>query len=339
MTDTELGLWCTSGPAEPARFLASAIVERYDLSPPVNIEKIIQDCADLFFEDWPYAGCDALVHGLHQRRPKVFVRQGLHRRRQRLTLAHEYGHIKMGWHYGTVGCQAVASEVGAGPAETHLEIALDVNEQEREATRFAGYLLVPDRFLRPLIRSTDMEAILRGLDRTEVSADAAFMRLRHLLQPGFVFTFTVRGERRTYTSPGTVVPTGTYRGDTRPLKDSSIESGTSVVSDRTVEWFRLTDFEAFEPVPGTPSATNLLRSAIASHEPDTKLHQKILLSINGVVGGSLSAERAHTPQQALAILRHKFDGRVEYRAVIEHPDFDLYLRRKVEEWAQKRGIL
>ncbi|MFG1674129.1 ImmA/IrrE family metallo-endopeptidase [Micromonospora sp. NPDC049282] len=340
MTDAELGLWCASGPEEPARFLASAIVERYNLSPPINIEKLIQDCAELFFEDWPYAGCDALVHGLHQRRPQVFVRQGLHPRRQRLTLAHEYGHIKMGWHYGTVGCQAVASEVSTGPAGTYLEIAPNLDEQEREATRFAGYLLIPDRFIRPLIRSTDMKAVLRGLDRTGVSADAAFMRLRHLLQPGFVFTFTVRGERRTYTSPGTVTPIGTSaRRDTQALKRASIDSGQNVVSDRIVEWFRLTEFEAFEPVPGSPSATNLLRSAIAFHEPDAKLQQKILLSINGIVGGSLSADRARTPQQALAILRHKFDGRAEYREIIEHSDFDLYLRRKVEEWAQKRGLL
>ncbi|MFG1953153.1 hypothetical protein [Micromonospora sp. NPDC048830] len=184
-----------------------------------------------------------------------------------------------------------------------------------------------------------MEVILGGLNRAEVSADAAFMRLRYLLQPGFVFTFKVGAERRMYTTPGTVVPTGFSQLDTRTRRRLSVDSGVATVSDRRVEWFRLTDFEVFEPVPGSPSATNLLRSAIASYELDPMQRQKVLLSINGVVGGSLSAERAHTPQQALAILRHKFDGKPEYRDVVRHPDFDLYLRRKVEEWAQRRRLL
>lgn len=299
----------------------------------------MQECADLYFEGWPFAGCDALVHDLHLPRPQVFVRSGLPPRREMLTLAHEYGHIKMGWHYGTVGCQAITSEVTVGPAEEISSLSYDADGQEREATRFASYLLIPDRHILPLINSTDMALILDGLDRTGVSADAAFMRLRSLLQPGFLFTFQVQAERRLYTSSGTVVPAAFNQLRTGALGESSVDSGAAYVGGRRVEWFRFTDFAAFKPAPGSQSATELLRSAIASHESDPGLQQKLLLRINGVVGGSLSAERAQRPEQALALLRHKFDSKPEFDEVVKHPDFDLYLRRKVEEWAVRRGIL
>ncbi|GAB3816657.1 hypothetical protein GCM10027605_66060 [Micromonospora zhanjiangensis] len=245
----------------------------------------------------------------------------------------------MGWHYGTVGCQPVANEIDGEPPELSTTVGYDAVGQEREATRFAGYLILPETFLRPLIRSTNMDAILDGLNSAGVSADAAFMRLRNLLQPGFLFKFKVGDERRTYASPGTVTPAGCGQLGERALRDSSAEWGVANVSDRRVEWFRLTDFEPFVPVPGSPSATVLLRSAIASCELDAARRQRMLLSINGVVGGSLSVERAHTPQQALALLRHKFDSKSEYEEVAAHPSFDLYLRRKVEEWAHKRGLL
>lgn len=256
-----------------------------------------------------------------------------------LTLAHEYGHIKMGWHYGTVGCQAITSEVTVGPTEEISSPTHDVGDQEREATRFASYLLIPDRHILPLINSTDMGLILDSLDRTGVSADAAFMRLRSLLQPGFLFTFQVQAERRIYSSPGTIAPAASDELRLQALRESSAGSGVASVGGRRVEWFRLTDFAAFTRAPGSHSATDLLRSAIAAHESNPDLQQKLLLSINGVVGGSLSAERARRPEQALALLRHKFDGKPEFQEVVNHPDFDLYLRRKVEEWAVKRGIL
>lgn len=339
MKETDFGLWSTRSPDEPAKSLASAIVERYGLDPPINMRALIQDCADLHFEGWPFTGCDALVHDLHLPRPQVFVRTGLPRRREMLTLAHEYGHIKMGWHYGTVGCQAITSEVTVGPTEEISSPAYDVGDQEREATRFASYLLIPDRYILPLINSTDMELILDGLDRTGVSADAAFMRLRGLLQPGFLFTFQVQAERRVYSSPGTVVPAASNELQLKDLRDSSAGSGVASVGGRRIDWFRLTDFAAFKPAPGGHSATELLRSAIASRESNPILQQKLLLSINGVVGGSLSAERATRPEQALALLRHKFDGKPEFQEVVNDPNFDLYLRRKVEEWAVKRGIL
>ncbi|WP_157746968.1 ImmA/IrrE family metallo-endopeptidase [Micromonospora rifamycinica] len=315
------------------------MVERYDLVPPVNIKALLRDCADLYFEGWPFTGCDALVHGLHLPRPQVFVRNGLPPRRERLTLAHEYGHIKMGWHYGTVGCQAVPSEVAIEAAEGIPGPTHDADDQEREATRFASYLLIPDRHLVPLINNADMGLILDGLDRTGVSADAAFMRLRDLLQPGFLFTFEVKSDRRFYTSPGTVMPTSSSRLRISSLREASADSGTAYVGGRRVDWFRLTDFAAFEPAPGSQSATELLRSAINSHENDPEFQQKLLLSINGVVGGSLSAERARHPEQALALLRHKFDSKPEFQEIVNDPSFDLYLRRKVEEWAVKRGIL
>ncbi|MFC0533027.1 ImmA/IrrE family metallo-endopeptidase [Phytohabitans kaempferiae] len=300
--------------------------------------------ADIVEEDWPYTDCDAVVVGLLRERPTIFLRAKLHSRRQRFTLAHELGHIQMGWHIGVVGCNPDASQFEVEPLRPvvgteRVSSPRRLEEQEAEATRFASYLLIPDRFITPLLTQMDMPTILHGLDDTNVSTSAALMRLRRLLQPGFCFSFREGNERRVFTSSGTALPTMQGDFDFRAIAAIAEDHGRTRLAGRMVEWFRLSDFGRFEPSNDPRTATTLLRSAIADHEHDSAGQRSHFLSINGVVGGSLSVERAETPEQALSILRHKFKSKSQYGAISTHPNFDLYLRKKVEEWAQKRGLL
>jgi IrrE N-terminal-like domain len=342
MTKSPLGIWGAQGVEEPARVLAANLVERHNLKPPVDIESLLNECASVSYEDWPYENCDAIVYDLLNERPDVFIRANLPYRRLRLTLGHEFGHIKMAWHFGVLGCEARVSQFEADPLDEARGESVDsprrLDEQEGEATRFASYLLVPDRYIVPLVAAADMPTLLESLNETEVSADAALMRLRTLLQPGFCFTFMSGGDRRTYTSPGTSlsVPLGNY--SLSNMRDKAADFGSVTLSERNVQWFRFAEFERFQPTSDKRHTTAMLRSAIASCESNRSRREKLLLSINGVVGGSLSVDRAVSPAQALAILRHKFDAKSDMQDIVAHADFDLYLRRKVEEWARKRGI-
>ena len=127
--------------------------------------------------------------------------------------------------------------------------------------------------------------------------------------------------------------------DVRLMVRSSKDHGSLNLSGRHVCWFRLQDFESLELVHDSRTTAQLLRSAIAAYEANAVRREQLRQSINGVAGGVLSADRAETPGQALAILRHKFGNRPDYGGITTHPDFDLYLRRRAEEWARKKRLL
>lgn len=344
MSDVSSEKWTLKPTVEPAANLAATLVERLDLAPPVDIEGLADNYADVFEEAWPYTDCDAVVVGLISSRPTIFLRAGLLTHRRRFTLAHELGHVLMGWHVGVVGCLPTVSQFEVEPLQPvrdreSIISARRLHEQEAEATRFASYLLMPDRFLRPLVETSNMESTLIGLNQTKVSAAAALMRLRQMLQPGFCFAYLHDGNYEQFWSPGTERPYMPNGFDVRLMARSSKDHGGVNLSGRHVCWFRLQDFEPLDLVHDSRTTAQLLHSAIAAYESNTVRREQLRQSINGVAGGVLSADRAETPGQALAILRHKFSNKLDYGGITAHPDFDLYLRRRAEEWARKKRLL
>ena len=100
-----MGAWAVRASMEPAANLAAMLVERLEIRPPFDIDKLVSEYADVFEENWPYHGCDAVVVRLFASRPTIYLRSGLRPRRRLFTLAHELGHIQMWWHVGDLGCE------------------------------------------------------------------------------------------------------------------------------------------------------------------------------------------------------------------------------------------
>lgn len=336
--------WLLRAHDEPAANLAAYIHDREKLALPVPIEEMVGAVATIERHNWPYT-CDALVVGLLDGEKKtIFVKQGIPWRRVRFTLAHEFGHIMMSWHLGLIACKLSTEAFSVeplGPAVTPEDLLAHqrLKEQEAEATRFASYLLMPEYFIRPLVSDGNLNHALTEASKLNVSAHAIVMRLSDMLQPGFAFVFS-NGQQQLKYSSGTVIPRGVHKpyGVSVPdLKRAAKDSGSVTVSEKDVHWFRLVDFDEFTPVIDPRTTTEILKSAIASHVDDPEERDSIFRSLNGVAGGSLSKERATTREQVLGFLRHRFDGS-RHTSVVEDPEFDLYLRRKTDEWAQKRGI-
>lgn len=336
--------WALNVLGSPATRVASILVERLDLWPPVDVEGMTNQVADLEAEYWPYPGCDAVVVDLGSKRPRVILRGDLPHRRRRFTLAHELGHVHLAWHVGRLGCQPDPSRLAADPSAPP---AADLAEggvpsgfayQEMEATLFASHLLIPERFLRPLLGSSEMEAVLGGLDRADVSASAALVRLKGVLQPGFCFRLREGLSDRLFLSHGTSLPARMAGFDRQLMRNLSEDFGESVVGGRPVEWFRLASFDEFVPAEDSRTATEILRSLVISAESDEQRQAWLHQSINGVVGGMLSTDRAKSRTQALAILQQRFRVKLEYGDLVADPDFDVYLRKKVEGWAERQGI-
>lgn len=332
------GKWLLEPGEDPARNLADKISRMHGLAVPIDIFGLLESYADVERHAWPYEECDAVVINLLSSRPTVFLRRSQYRRRNRFTAAHELGHIVMAWHIGTMSCTPDEAQLGVEalqPARTAADVraAWRIRELEAEASRFGSYLLMPDRELRAALANEAMDDALNYLNEADVSAAAAVMRLREILLPGFAFL--IPGDRDDlYTSSGTE-----YSGrEFAELQAQSYDSGHVVVGGRRVNWFRLADFQDFEPTSEARRSSDILRDVVAAVEPDETNQESLFRSVNGKTAGSLSKKRANTLTQAFAIVRHKFYDVPDFEHLCGQADFELYLRRKTEEWGAKRDL-
>lgn len=330
--------------SDPAARCAATLVDRLDLNPPIDIDTVAARYCDIEFLTWPYA-CDALAVGLGSVRPSIFIRsnnQGA--RRRRFTLAHELGHVVLPWHVGLTACIPVVTSFDAdplGPAPVSgLLSQARIAEQEAEATRFAGALLMPRRFIESQATTGGLGRVVRSLNRTNISAVAAILALSQHLLPGFCFLIDEDEEGlRMVTSSGTSIP---RRNDRRPLeaclRDKARDFGEAHVSGRRVLWYQLAAQTDFALPDDARSTTQILRDAIASSTSSTG-SAALFMRINGIIGGILSKEeRAQREAQALSILEHRFESDPELNHLLDNADFRLYLSRKAaERVAHARG--
>lgn len=336
--------WLLPRPVEPVANLASRVIEQENLRIPIPVEELAGSVAEIEECAWPY-DCDAIVVGLlDSESPTIFLKQGINRRRRRFTLAHELGHIEISWHVGELACHL--SETASFDVEP-LRAARDpddilarsrIREQEAEATRFASYLLMPEAILRPIVATGDMRHVFEQANLFDVSVQAFILRLRAMLQPGFIFTHHDSGGRRIYATSGTVWPSGSGTDfDALQVKEHSTAHGVGHISGRTVHWFQLAKFEKLEDTHETRSSTQILRDLLTEFISDPLEQQSIFASINGIAGGSLSRPRATSADQVLSLLRHKFSD-FRRQDIVCSPTFDVYLRRKTEDWELKNSV-
>jgi len=133
--------------------------------------------------------------------PSIIVNSKRPRKRQRFTLAHEIGHVLIPWHMGTI---FDITDIDSSSAVSYWQM-------EAEANAFAIELLMPSYWVQELILQNKniAEVTLEIINRTDVSAIAATLRLRSELPPNYIFivvdkdgvvTYSGRSDG-TYTTP------------------------------------------------------------------------------------------------------------------------------------------
>ena len=207
--------------------------------------------------------------------------------------------------------------------------------QESEATRFAGSLLLPHSQLLSMAQEVNLSQFFEGIDRFELSAAASVLRLRTLLLPGFIFFYELGGSLWSVQSPRTSFREDLSRQDSeKRLKLLAKESGQIFIGAKSVRWYRIADYVEFTMPEDDRLSPELLKSSLNRCEPlagDTRYK-----SMNGIVGGLLSAEDATDRSATLTALIHKIDAHPNIsHHLTSDPDFQLWLRRRVDERVSK----
>lgn len=330
--------WMLPPPADTPSRLAALLHRRQGLTVPVDVHTASAAHAHVERCDWPY-DCDALTVGLGDSRPAIYLKDlgDWQSNRIRFTLAHELGHVLMGWHLGTVACNPGRTAQASGPDHPSAPVLSRINfmDLEREANRFASSLLLPWDYLNQLAAAEDMGQLLAGVDAAQMSAFAGLLGLTRALQPGFVFTFNTGTGERHLDSPSTHLP---YKAsgvpDEAALQAEARATGTRIVSGRRVRWYRLVEYTTLPEDDGTTSKT-ILTEAIGRLSLDRDAAATKYKSIQSVTGGLMSKER-DSAEQLLALLRHRLPPS---RAAtgLDADALDRYIVARVRERFVKRG--
>lgn len=313
---------------DSAERVADLLVERLDLVPPVDIATVlvqhgcvVEECA------WPFR-CDGVVD-LSRQQPRIFVKAGVNPLRRRFTLAHEFGHVVLGWHLNSVVCEVEpdAPETSAVPA----------GSQEGEASRFASRLLVPERFRRQITSDEPpIGELVERLAQTAVSAAAALIAIKDSLPPGVVLRTPSLTRPIISEGTGTGIRHLAQSGQWAELTRHVDDAGRHPLQGQPVFWYSAW---RKEPVPlddDPRDTTTLLRDLLAQAAPVGADEEALRRSIVGVVGASFSDPAITDPAVLYGIARQRFAAQPRYASLTGAADFDLYLRRKAHEIAKRR---
>jgi Zn-dependent peptidase ImmA (M78 family) len=296
--------------------------------------ELVQQYADVEYLPIPVQKVDGVSLHLKVkgRRPAIIVNSQIAGTRQRFTLAHEFGHVLIPWHAGTI--------FSFSDGETHDGADQAYWEMEAEANRFAAELLMPQHWLQSLHAEKRNPAYTAQQARKlcGTSMQAVIIAVNRSLPPGYVYAAVDEDDRviTSMASRGTYAPT---------LRAGSILDDTSQFSEcescfeyefRNVRHNWLS-FEAEQELDTSldPRPWRDILDEIISETKAEKAQPNIKSSLNAIVASTNNPE--YSPEAFFAAVRQKLAGRGRvYEQILGHPKFNSYLVKRIEELVDRR---
>ncbi|KQP63744.1 ImmA/IrrE family metallo-endopeptidase [Nocardioides sp. Leaf285] len=316
----------------PAQRLADTIVDALDLNPPIPIRDLVAAVADIKLARVREIGLDAVLHGLHSSgRPTLLIDEDSPNTRQIFTLAHEYGHLCMAWHQGTLECSVTPSESGDGEHSTLTQTF----SFEREANQFASRLLVPKRFVADL-DPDDPVTLFEAVGKCGVSAEAAVYAVAGYMPPGWTFVLLDAfgtNARAIARSPGTL--------DLRVVPGKPVDidfvgqflsaSGDVHLAGSHIYWGR--HEQAMDLATSSVDWRPILTEIMAAHGYDPTPSGEDWRSVNGVASWS-HGRVGHDDVNLLAnSIKQSFLRNTDHQELTAHPRFDEFVSSRALSFA------
>ena len=160
------------------RKIAKKIAKKYNVSPPVDLDKIIREKGIVCMSE---AGLNFDGYSsLKSTNLKIVLGTNNYEQRKRFTIAHELGHIFISWHDDIYGCNT--------DNEYSMHNMLDI--QEREANIFASELLMPEEWVKGIVNQylcAGIGTIIKELcKRANTSVMACLYALQNAMGKGYI---------------------------------------------------------------------------------------------------------------------------------------------------------
>ena len=320
---------------EPEHRIAANFAAAYGLAPPIPIDTIIAEFADVETASFPGTWDALILRKKSNARPRLILSSSLSKNRVRFTLAHELGHIVIPWSIGTMFCHASMSY--------HVSDTL-LQSIESEANRFAAELLFPAAWVKKKLEgcgSISAEFLIDTAHEAAVSPIVAMLGTCRACPPGMLWIIANDDGSIDYkaTSPESLCNPPDHWS--KSVHDEMVRAGAKLSSVRySGKTLYAVDFSgAAPPAPktalvGTPQ--EVLKAILRDCIPDTEQQKRAMQSISGIIGYANTMAKDTSHAGILSALRQRFFGRPELAAVTSHPQFNAYIEAKAQELSGRR---
>jgi Zn-dependent peptidase ImmA (M78 family) len=313
--------------------LAKHIAKRHNFQPGDNLKELVEIYADLEFRIFPVSTVDGISLYLKssERRPNILINSSIAPTRAKFTLAHEFGHVLIPWHFGMIFSNI-----------TKYSSSVDgvYREMEAEANRFAAELLMPHAWLESLHLQYKDPAYTARTTRElcDTSIASVIIAVNNTLPAGYVYAAVDSHD-------GVIMSTsssGTFaapfdKGDM--VRNSARFEECESFFEYELRGTRHTwlSFEAEQELDvaiDSRSWREILDEIIAATDPNNS-QPNIKLSLNGVI--SVCNNTKPSAEAFYAAARQKLSGRSElYQRILAHPCFNSFLVKRIEEFIDRR---
>ena len=312
--------------------LARRLVQRFGLTPPIDLAAIASRYASIEYRSIPQT-IDGICLDLKRPgvRPTIIINLDRPKRRRRFTFAHELGHVLIPWHRGSLYDDFSIMDA---------DIQFDRHEMEGEANRFASELLMPSPWAQHIVQTTADFGMAISLvqKKAEVSTIASVIRLIGLAEPNHIFALcdeagTVLNAGR---SPGTLAsaPGRHDKLNATHLNELAERRGGLDIGATRVYWWKLPQEMALVRLASLGDWQLMLNEMLHNLADPAADRHSVRQSINGVIGATNSRMRGSSPEALLAALTQRFHSRATedrlYAELVHHPCFRDFLVSRVE---------
>ncbi len=306
--------------------LANLIITRYGLKPGFDVSDFLSSQADLRFGKIP-DGVDGISINLKskEKQPIVIISTALPPARQKFTMAHELGHIFIPWHIGTIFSHT---------NENHAYANRLYHDCEVEANKFAAELLMPSEWVNSVLSTKhpkDALEHIKGIAGTSIIA--TFYKVGSLISDEYIGVLT--------SLHGKVISSISNNPRLKTLEDgellkeqavykSASEVTSSVYEHNAIYWLKYSDVIA--PKDNDQRAW---REVLASIVDELGLDKKIGIRIVACISALNKPGVMH--DEFFLKARQRIASDNDFFEVSKHPDFELFLAKRIDEQIRNRS--
>lgn len=314
--------------------LARYIAKREKFQPGDNLLELVKKYADVEYLQFPVETVDGISLYLKSpdRRPNIIINSRIATTRGKFTLAHEFGHVLIPWHSGTI-----FSNIDAYSRSTNSAY----REMEAEANRFAAELLMPQQWLEKLhTDNSDPVKIAQDVQRIcGTSNAAAVIALNNALPPGYVYVCSNASDetvKRSSASQGTFMRS--FSLGEKYLESAKIHESTKIyryqVRDEMHVWISYEQEKEIAIVDDNRPWRKILNLIVDEVDPEHS-QENIKASVNAIISACNKRDVPAKTFYAAARQRIASHGPL-YQRILAHPQFEIFLVKRIEELVARR---
>ncbi|MFM2311437.1 MAG: hypothetical protein RLZZ04_713 [Cyanobacteriota bacterium] len=322
----------------PEEKLAKRLLERHNIQPPYDLNKLASNYANLHFVDFPFdVKADGMSVNLKKfSAPDIYINTSQPTTRRKFSIAHELGHVLIPWHKGNIVSHSDQHHTNCLPSAFYNEYW----EIEREANRFASELLLPTSWVCSKLKdisSNNFQSTLQEIiNEAGTSRDASLIKIFSVLRAGFICVEINDSGKvvNSFGSNGTPVyklQQGTNCFESEPYIKYNQKSDFVLGDKKYILWLFDTKIEL--PIyKDNRSWRNVLNDIL----DDTLLHDK-KQSINAILPAVYQSHKSKEESIILSNIIHRYSQKDDLKSFVRHPLSEQYIVKRMEELKNRQA--